>query len=81
MICVVCNVSFIFRARLDVLSRSQKCKIKIYPECNAINVFHACLMSSTEFSVKITFFENFFQEYHLSVKQIGSRSGVMFCRV
>ena len=29
---------------------------------------------------KINFFEKFFQEYHLSVKQIGSRSGPTFCR-
>ena len=27
---------------------------------------------------KIIFFEKFFQEYHLSVKQIGSRSGPTF---
>ena len=29
---------------------------------------------------KINFSEKFFQEYHLSVKQIGSRSGPTFCR-
>ena len=29
---------------------------------------------------KINFFEKFFQKYHLSVKQIGSRSGPTFCQ-
>ena len=29
---------------------------------------------------KINFVENFFQEYHQSVKQFGSRSGLTFCR-
>ena len=29
---------------------------------------------------KINFFEIFFQEYHQSVKQFGSRSGPTFCR-
>ena len=29
---------------------------------------------------KINFFEIFVQEYHLSVKQIGFRSGPMFCQ-
>ena len=29
---------------------------------------------------KINFFEKFFHEYHLNVKQIGSRSGPTFCR-
>ena len=28
---------------------------------------------------KIIFFKYFFQEYHLSVKQIGSRSGQTLC--
>ena len=32
------------------------------------------------FFSKLTFFEKLFQEYHLSVKQIGSRSGPMFCQ-
>ena len=38
--------------------------------------FHAFL-SSVDF-FKISFFEKLFQEYHLSVKQFGSRSGVTF---
>ena len=29
---------------------------------------------------KINFFEKFFQEYHQSVKQLGSRSGPTICR-
>ena len=29
---------------------------------------------------KINIFEKFFQEFHLSVKQIGSRSGSTFCQ-
>ena len=29
---------------------------------------------------KINFFEGFFQEYHQSVQQIGSRSGLTFCQ-
>ena len=29
---------------------------------------------------KINFSENFFQEYHQSVKQFGSRSGTTFCQ-
>ena len=37
-------------------------------------IFHAFL-SSTDF-FKINFFENFFQEYHQSVKQFGCRSGL-----
>ena len=32
------------------------------------------------FFFKIIFFENFFQEYHQSVKQFGSRSGPTSCR-
>ena len=28
---------------------------------------------------KFTIFKNFFQEYHLSVKQCGSRSGLLVC--
>ena len=31
------------------------------------------------FFFKISFFEKFFQEYHLSVKQFGSRSGPPKC--
>ena len=33
------------------------------------------------FFFKISFCENFFQEYHKSVKQFGSRSGPTLCRV
>ena len=29
---------------------------------------------------EIDFFEKFFQEYHLSVKKFGSRSGPTFCQ-
>ena len=29
---------------------------------------------------KIHFFEKFFQEYHQSVKQLGTRPGPTFCR-
>ena len=36
-------------------------------------------LSSADF-FKIHFFEKFFQECHLSVKQFGSRSGWTFCR-
>ena len=32
------------------------------------------------FFFKINCFEKFFWEYHQSVKQFGSRSGLMFCR-
>ena len=32
------------------------------------------------FFFKINFFKKLFQEYHFSVKQIGSRSGLTFCR-
>ena len=32
------------------------------------------------FFFKINFFEKFFQEYYLRVKQIGSRSGPTFCQ-
>ena len=32
------------------------------------------------FFSKSSFFEKFFQEYHLSVKQIGFRSGPTYCR-
>ena len=39
---------------------------------------HAFLQSADFF--KIIFFENFFQEYHQSVKQLGSRSGAAKCR-
>ena len=35
---------------------------------------------SSDFSSKINFFEKFFQEYHQSVKQLGSSSGQTFCR-
>ena len=37
-------------------------------------IFHALLMSAD-------FFKNFFQEYHVSVKQIGSRSGLTICKL
>ena len=37
-------------------------------------ILHASL-SSADFFFKINFFEKFFQEYHQSVKQFGSRSG------
>ena len=40
--------------------------------------FDAFLLSADFFSNN--FFEKFFQEYHLSVKQIGSRSSPTFCR-
>ena len=39
-------------------------------------IFHA-FMSSADF-FKINFWGNFFQEYHQSVKQFGSRSGPTF---
>ena len=35
-------------------------------------------LSSAEF-FQMNFFEKFFQEYHQSVKQFGSRSGPTFC--
>ena len=41
----------------------------------------SCFFVVCWFFFKINFFEKFFQQYHLSVKQIGSRSGLMFCRV
>ena len=35
--------------------------------------------SFADFFFKNNFFEKFFQEYHQSVKQFGSRSGPTFC--
>ena len=40
--------------------------------------FFLLFLSPVDF-FKINFFEKFFQEYHLSVRQIRSRSGLMFC--
>ena len=37
-------------------------------------IFHAFL-SFADFFSKMIFFEEFFQEYHQSVKQLGPRSG------
>ena len=41
-------------------------------------IFHVfcCLL----IFLKINFFKNFFQEYHQSIKQFGSRSGLTFCQ-
>ena len=36
-------------------------------------------LASADFFFKINFFEKLFQEYHFSVKHIGSRSGPTFC--
>ena len=41
-------------------------------------IFHSILLSADFF--KINFFEKFFLEYHLNVKQFGSRSGPTLCR-
>ena len=41
-------------------------------------IFHAFLSSAYFFQHQL--FEKIFQKYHLSVKQIGSRSGPTFCR-
>ena len=39
-------------------------------------LFFCCLLIF--FSLKSNFFEKLFQEHHLGVKQIGSRSGLIF---
>ena len=39
----------------------------------------SCVLSSADFFFKIDFFKKFFQEYHLKVKQIRSRSGLTLC--
>ena len=41
-------------------------------------IFHAFSWSAN-FFFKINYFKKFFQEYHQSVKQFGSRSGPTFC--
>ena len=37
-------------------------------------------LSSADFFFKINFFKKFFQEYHLSVKQLDPDQGPTFCR-
>ena len=54
------------------------CRVKIYTFIYFIaslytGLFFMLLLSSTDF--KINFFEKFFQEYHQSVNQFGSRTG------
>ena len=54
-------------------------KINNFLTLCTLGIFHA-LLSSADFFFEITFFEKFFQEYHLSVKYFGSRSGPTYCR-
>ena len=42
--------------------------------------FSSILLFADLSFLNINFFEKFFQEFHQSVKQFGSRSGPMFCR-
>ena len=57
------------------------CSIRQTLRINLISsreIFHAFL-SSVDF-YQNHLFQKLFQEYHLSIKQIGSRSGPTFCR-
>ena len=49
--------------------------IKALRVLNILNSFPPALLSSAHF-FKINFFKKFFQEYHLSVNHVGSRSGL-----
>ena len=51
------------------------CKLELFPPWE---IFHA--FCHLQIIFKINIFEKFFQEYHLCVKQIGSRSGPTKCR-
>ena len=61
-----------------ILSKCQTVLIQIRPD--KICYFHNNFLSSADF-FKITLLENFFQQYHQSVKKFGSRPGPTFCRV
>ena len=62
----------------NTFKSQRKCMVSSVTLPNDSKNVHAFL-SSAEF-FQIQHFRKIFQEYHLSVKQIGSRSGPTFCR-
>ena len=73
---LVCRLLIFFKINFLKNSSSKTISVWIQTVCNGLQTTLACL-SSADFS-KINFYEKCSHEYHQSVKQFGSRSGLTF---
>ena len=84
--CAYC-ICILLRCYINEVEDPMQTKhIFVLLSCIRINSSHAgefCMLFCHQwiFYLKLTFSKNIFQEYHQSVKQFGSRSGLTFCRV